>query len=109
MRADAFDKLESFPSDFPFAGDIGTSPLYALNGVFPSSGDVPSEQDVVGGVSAIIWAIILVPLIKYAVIGLEFGNDAGEGGPFAVYTALYPPPEVRPISPRHHAAPSYSR
>ena len=34
-----------------------------------------------------------MPLIKYAVIALQFGHK-GEGGPFAVYTALYPAAEA---------------
>ena len=33
-------------------GDLGTSPLYALNGLFPSAGALPSEEDIIGGVSA---------------------------------------------------------
>jgi KUP system potassium uptake protein len=45
--------------------DIGTSPLYVLNGIWPSSGGVPSEEDVIGGVSAIIWSLTLLPLVKY--------------------------------------------
>jgi KUP system potassium uptake protein len=45
--------------------DIGTSPLYVLNGIWPSSGAVPSEEDVIGGISAIIWALTLLPLVKY--------------------------------------------
>lgn len=45
--------------------DIGTSPLYVLNGIWPATGPVPSEEDVIGGVSAIIWSISLLPLIKY--------------------------------------------
>ena len=45
--------------------DLGTSPLYVLNGIWPADGPVPPEEDVIGGVSAIIWAIIILPLIKY--------------------------------------------
>ena len=30
--------------------DIGTSPLYTLGGIWPASGPVPSEEDVVGGI-----------------------------------------------------------
>ena len=45
--------------------DIGTSPLYTLNGIWPPGGAVPSEEDVIGGISAIIWSITLLPLIKY--------------------------------------------
>ncbi|BGO93261.1 hypothetical protein NBRC10512_000086 [Rhodotorula toruloides] len=72
-------------------GDIGTSTLYTLNGIFPAAGAMPSEEDIVGGVSAIVWAILLVPVIKYCLIALEFGTSHGEGGPFAVFTTLYPP------------------
>lgn len=45
--------------------DIGTSPLYVLNGIWPASGDAPSRDDVVGGISCIIWSITLLPLVKY--------------------------------------------
>ncbi|KAM0748500.1 potassium transporter [Meredithblackwellia eburnea MCA 4105] len=74
-------------------GDIGTSPLYVFNAIFPSSGPAPSTEDTIGALSAIIWAISIIPLIKYAWIALQFGNSTGEGGPFAVYTSIYPPPE----------------
>lgn len=46
--------------------DLGTSPLYVLNGIWPASGPVPLEEDVIGGISAIIWALTLIPLAKYA-------------------------------------------
>jgi K+ potassium transporter integral membrane domain len=46
--------------------DIGTSPLYVLNGIWPSSGPLPSKDDVIGGLSAIIWSLTILPLIKYA-------------------------------------------
>jgi len=45
--------------------DIGTSPLYVLNGIWPAAGPVPSKEDVIGGVSAIIWSLTLLPLLKY--------------------------------------------
>lgn len=44
---------------------------------------------------SVIWAITIVPLIKYALVALSFGNSTGEGGPFALYTSLFPPKEVR--------------
>ncbi|GAA6004079.1 hypothetical protein JCM10207_002415 [Rhodosporidiobolus poonsookiae] len=75
-------------------GDIGTSTLYTLNGLFPAAGPVPSREDVIGGVSTILWAIILVPIIKYCLVALEFGTGEGEGGPFAVYTSIFPPRET---------------
>jgi hypothetical protein len=43
----------------------GTSPLYVLNGIWPSSGPVPSQENIIGGVSAIVWSMTLVPLLKY--------------------------------------------
>ncbi|KAF8195375.1 potassium transporter-domain-containing protein [Pholiota molesta] len=61
--------------------DIGTSPLYVLNGIWPSNGPLPSNEDVIGGISAIIWSITLLPLLKY-------------GGSFALYQGLYPRKEL---------------
>ncbi|GFZ49919.1 hypothetical protein JCM24511_07322 [Saitozyma sp. JCM 24511] len=70
--------------------DIGTSPLYVLNGIWSSSGDAPSEEDIVGGISAIVWSLTLLPLLKYVFFALEFGTGEGEGGPFALYMTLFP-------------------
>lgn len=74
--------------------DIGTSPLYVLNGIWPSSGPVPSPEDVVGGVSAIVWAMTLIPLLKYVIFGMHFGTKEGEGGTFALFHGIFPP---RPV------------
>ncbi|OAV89538.1 hypothetical protein, variant [Puccinia triticina 1-1 BBBD Race 1] len=71
-------------------GDIGTSPLYVMNGIFPSTGPAPSAEDAMGAISAIIWTLTIVPLIKYSLIALEFGTGEGEGGPFALFAQLYP-------------------
>ncbi|KAF5319910.1 hypothetical protein D9611_011090 [Ephemerocybe angulata] len=73
--------------------DIGTSPLYVLNGIWPASGPLPSKEDVIGGVSAIIWSLTLLPLFKYVVISLYFGTREGEGGSFALFQGLYPAAE----------------
>ena len=51
--------------------DIGTSPLYVLNGIWPSGGPVPSKEDIIGGISAIIWALTILPLIKYVSVYLS--------------------------------------
>ena len=48
------------------AGVKGTSPLYVLNGIWPASGNAPDEADVIGGISAIVWSLTLLPLLKYA-------------------------------------------
>ncbi|EKM49054.1 uncharacterized protein PHACADRAFT_202067 [Phanerochaete carnosa HHB-10118-sp] len=63
--------------------DIGTSPLYVLNGIWPANGPVPSREDVIGGISAIIWSLTILPLIKYVFIC--------EGGTYALFQGLYPP------------------
>ncbi|TEB40003.1 potassium transporter [Coprinellus micaceus] len=65
-------------------------PLYVLNGIWPASGPVPSKEDVIGGISAIVWALTLIPLIKYVFISLFFGTKEGEGGSFALFQGLYP-------------------
>jgi hypothetical protein len=57
------------PSPIPCTGiiysDIGTSPLYVLNGIWAADGPAPPKEDVIGGISAIIWAMTLNPLLKY--------------------------------------------
>src|SRR5271156_5312759 len=60
-------------------GDIGTSPLYALQtalGQF-KSGLAPAE--VIGIVSLIIWALLIVVTAKY-VLFLMMADNKGEGG-----------------------------
>lgn len=70
--------------------DIGTSPLYVLNGIWSYSPPAPQEDDVIGGLSAIIWSLTILPLIKYTVICLQFGTEEGEGGTFALLQGLFP-------------------
>ncbi|KAF9561755.1 potassium transporter [Agrocybe pediades] len=74
--------------------DIGTSPLYVLNGIWPSSGPVPSKEDIIGGISAIVWSLTLLPLLKYVWISLFFGTKEGEGGSFALYQGIYPREDI---------------
>lgn len=57
--------LTSFAVPGIIYSDIGTSPLYVLNGIWPANGPAPSEEDVIGGISAIIWSLTILPLIKY--------------------------------------------
>ncbi|EIM80921.1 potassium transporter [Stereum hirsutum FP-91666 SS1] len=70
--------------------DVGTSPVYTMNGLWPATGPVPSAEDVVGGISAIVWALTIIPLVKYVFVALRFGTSEGEGGIFALYQGLYP-------------------
>jgi KUP system potassium uptake protein len=67
-------------------GDIGTSPLYALReAVIAASGPggVATPQAVLGVVSLILWALIIVVTLKYVVILLRADNH-GEGGTLAL-------------------------
>src|SRR6201992_1360333 len=68
-------------------GDIGTSPLYALREavVAASSGDPTrvTPVAVLGVVSLILWALIVVVTLKYVVILLRADNH-GEGGTLAL-------------------------
>ncbi len=67
-------------------GDIGTSPLYALReAVVAASGPsgIVSPQAVLGVVSLILWALIIVVTLKYVVILLRADNN-GEGGTLAL-------------------------
>ena len=70
-------------------GSIGTSPLYALEQVFFHSGLAPGQADVVGVLSLVVWVIVLVVAVKYAVLVLRAESD-GEGGMFALYGLLHP-------------------
>jgi KUP system potassium uptake protein len=76
-------------------GDIGTSPLYALQSVFSISGGVvhPAEAEVLGVISLVFWTIALVVSIKYVTFVMRASND-GEGGVLAL-TALLQSERVR--------------
>jgi KUP system potassium uptake protein len=67
-------------------GDIGTSPLYALRESLLAavgSGHAASEPVVLGILSLIIWALLLVVTAKYVLILLRADNN-GEGGTLAL-------------------------
>ncbi|HEX6508964.1 MAG TPA: potassium transporter Kup [Chloroflexota bacterium] len=66
-------------------GDIGTSPLYAMQAVFSiDNGAVhPTTSDVLGAVSLVVWSITLIVSIKYIIFILRADND-GEGGVLAL-------------------------
>ena len=70
-------------------GDIGTSPLYALGEIFFGHAGVgPTRAHVLGCVSLVLWALILVVTVKYVALVLRADND-GEGGVFALYGLLH--------------------
>jgi KUP system potassium uptake protein len=70
-------------------GDIGTSPLYAIRECFFGSHAVsPTHDNILGVLSLIIYALVLVISIKYVVMVMRADNQ-GEGGILAL-TALVP-------------------
>jgi KUP system potassium uptake protein len=67
-------------------GDIGTSPLYALKEAFsPSHGIALSEASILGVISLIFWAIVIVVGIKYVLFVMRADNNR-EGGVLALMT-----------------------
>jgi KUP system potassium uptake protein len=70
-------------------GDIGTSPLYALQTVFSiDNGAVhPTSGDVYGVISLVFWSITVVVSIKYLLFVLRADNE-GEGGVLALAALL---------------------
>jgi KUP system potassium uptake protein len=66
-------------------GDIGTSPLYAMQTVFSIDDNAvtPSPTDVYGVVSLIFWSVTVIVTIKYVTFMLRADND-GEGGVMAL-------------------------
>jgi KUP system potassium uptake protein len=65
-------------------GDIGTSPLYAVKETFSPGHGIPLQNaTILGGISAIFWAIMLVVSLKYVVLIMRAHNK-GEGGIMAL-------------------------
>jgi KUP system potassium uptake protein len=70
-------------------GDIGTSPLYALKEAAKAAahGGPLSHEAILGVASLILWALILIISIKYALLILRADNR-GEGGIVALLALL---------------------
>jgi KUP system potassium uptake protein len=65
-------------------GDIGTSPLYSLRECFHGvHGVPPTHANVLGVLSLVFWALIVVVTLKYHVYVLRMDNR-GEGGILAL-------------------------
>ena len=65
-------------------GDIGTSPLYAMREALAHARNGgASEASILGVVSLVIWALILIVTVKY-VIFLMRADNKGEGGTLAL-------------------------
>src|SRR5947207_2024784 len=65
-------------------GDIGTSPLYAAKETFnPQHGIALTADNILGGVSAIFWSLMIIVSLKYVPLVLRASNS-GEGGIMAL-------------------------
>ncbi|HEY3410655.1 MAG TPA: KUP/HAK/KT family potassium transporter [Propionicimonas sp.] len=78
-------------------GDIGTSPLYALQTVFSAEQNAvePSRQVVYGVISMVFWSITIVVSYAYAFLILRADNH-GEGGILALVALLRSKLAARP-------------
>jgi KUP system potassium uptake protein len=71
-------------------GDIGTSPLYALQTIFSGRGAHTVAVDriaVFGVVSLVFWTIMIIVTFKYVLLIMRADND-GEGGIMALIALL---------------------
>jgi len=65
-------------------GDIGTSPLYTVKEIFSAStGIALTQANIIGAISAVLWALMLVVTLKYVILVLRADNR-GEGGIMAL-------------------------
>ncbi|HVF41009.1 MAG TPA: KUP/HAK/KT family potassium transporter, partial [Gemmatimonadaceae bacterium] len=80
-------------------GDIGTSPIYALRESFHSThGVAATGANVLGLLSLIFWALIIVISVKYLAFVMRADN-CGEGGMIALTALVTPASES---ARRHH-------
>jgi KUP system potassium uptake protein len=67
-------------------GDIGTSPLYVFQAITDGGKNI-NPDIILGGLSSVIWTLILLATVKYIYFALNADNK-GEGGIFALYALL---------------------
>lgn len=68
-------------------GDIGTSPLYALRETFELHHIPVNEANVLGVLSLVFWALIIVITVKYLTYVMRASNR-GEGGVLALVSLI---------------------
>ncbi len=70
-------------------GDIGTSPIYAFREALHAAGPEAVESTILGVLSLVFWAVVLIVAIKYVVIVMRADNQ-GEGGTMALLSLALP-------------------
>jgi KUP system potassium uptake protein len=70
-------------------GDIGTSPIYAFRESLRAAGNVEAQATVLGILSLVFWAVVLVVALKYVVFVMRADNQ-GEGGTMALISLALP-------------------
>jgi len=68
-------------------GDIGTSPLYALEASTSAAGAPLDRLAVLGVVSLILWSLLVVVTLKYVVLIMRADNQ-GEGGILSLFALV---------------------
>jgi KUP system potassium uptake protein len=71
-------------------GDIGTSPIYALQTVFSPTDPHPvpiSTDNMFGVVSLVFWSVMIIVTVTYVLLVMHADND-GEGGIMALITLV---------------------
>jgi KUP system potassium uptake protein len=68
-------------------GDIGTSPLYALEASLNAAGAPLDRLAVLGVLSLIFWSLLIVVTLKYVVLIMSADND-GEGGILSLFALV---------------------
>ncbi len=65
-------------------GDIGTSPLYTIKAIFDPGFGIPfTPENILGGLSALFWSLMIVVSFKYVVLIMRADNER-EGGIMAL-------------------------
>jgi KUP system potassium uptake protein len=68
-------------------GDIGTSPLYALESSLKAAGHLPPAQALLGVLSLMFWSLLIVVTLKYVVLIMRADNG-GEGGILSLFALV---------------------
>jgi KUP system potassium uptake protein len=70
-------------------GDIGTSPIYAFRESLKAAGSLSTEATVLGVLSMVFWAIVLIVALKYVTFVMRADNQ-GEGGTMSLLSLALP-------------------